>query len=102
MGDPTHTHPSPWCWLGGSAPARPCPARMVQAGLNALPASTVGQSRQPPMQRAIKRKRGIRDAGGEAGPSGETVNRGILLLSHCARLLSATFPTAADTPGNTM
>lgn len=23
MGDATHPHPSPWCWLGGSAPARP-------------------------------------------------------------------------------
>lgn len=56
MGDATHPHPSPWCWLGGSAPARPYPARMVQAGLSALPASTMSQSRRPPMQRAIKRK----------------------------------------------
>lgn len=102
MGHPMHPHPSPWCWLGGSAPARPCPVRMVQAGLNALPASTVGQSRQPPMHRAIKKEKGHKGRGGEAGPSGETVNRGILFPSHCTRLLSATFTTAADTPGNTV
>lgn len=39
------------------------------------PASTVGHSRKPPTQRAIKRKRVMRDKGGEVGPSGETVNR---------------------------
>ena len=68
MGHPMHPHPNPGCWLGVSAPARPCPVRMVQAGLNALPASTVGQSRQPPMHRAIKRKRAIRDAVEKPGP----------------------------------
>lgn len=101
-GTPHAPPPQPLVLVWGQRTCPPMPGPHGPGRFERPASKHCGSEQAAAHAQGHKKEKGHKGRGGEAGPSGETVNRGILFPSHCTRLLSATFTTAADTPGNTV